>query len=284
MGLEPRSGAHFCVARPPAITFAVVGRNEAQTLPRVLRDACAAAGAIDRVWFVDSGSTDDSADRAAAMDVPVIAAPVGKGRALRRALLAAETPYICVVDADLHAASKNIPARIAAAARRSRADMIVGDFAEEPGAVNSVTCAVYEPLVARLFPEAAGRYGGHSLSGFRALRTDWARGGLPPDFGVEAHLNISFALRAGARLEAVDVGRYSGPFRYKPTMGLEVGRAILDLAQAHGRLTARARGAWDAWLDDVVAHIATYRGDRALSADFAAELARVASRPLPSPS
>jgi hypothetical protein len=140
---------------------------------------------------------------------------------------------------------------------------------------------VYAPLVARLFPESAGSYGRRPLSGFRALRSDWAQGGLPGDFGVEAHLNITFALRSRASIKAVSVGRYRGPFRYKPRMGAEVGRAILDLAQVHGRLEAGARPEWEAWLEVVLAHIATYRGDRRERERFGSALAELAARPLP---
>lgn len=280
--LERRSGGHFCVARRSTpITFAVVGRNEAATLPRALRDVKGAAIACDRVLFVDSDSTDDSTLVAERMGVRTVRAPVGKGRAIGYALGCIETPFVCFVDADIQGASGNIAAVLAAAVRSGRPDMVIGDFEDDPPGVASVTAGVYEPLVAQLFPEAAGRFGRRPLSGFRALRRDWAHGVLPIDFGVEAHLNITFALRGQARIRAVAVGRYRGPFRYKPEMGAEVARAVLDLAESHGRLRAEDRPEWEAWLDGVLAHIATYRGDRRGRERFAAELRDLAVRPLP---
>jgi hypothetical protein len=130
-------------------------------------------------------------------------------------------------------------------------------------------------------PEAADRFGRKPLSGFRALRSDWAQGVLPTGFGVEAHLNVTFALRDQARIRPVAIGRYRGPFRYKPKMGAEVARAILDLAESRGRLRADDRPAWDAWLDAVFAHVATYRGDRRGRERFGAGLRDLAERPLP---
>jgi glucosyl-3-phosphoglycerate synthase len=111
--------------------------NEARTLHRALSDATAAALGADQVRFVNSASTDGSAGLAAAMGVPVIDAPVGKGRAIAAAVHSTETPFLCLLDADILGASRNIPAGIAAALRMSRADMIVGDFTEEPGTVNA---------------------------------------------------------------------------------------------------------------------------------------------------
>jgi glycosyltransferase involved in cell wall biosynthesis len=233
--------------------------------------------------FVDSASTDDSSTVAEAMGIHAVRAPKGKGRAMARALLEAETPYVCFIDADIHGASGNIAGAIAAAVRSGRHDMVVGDFDDERGAVPSVTCAVYRPLVERLFPEAVGKYGRRPLSGFRALRCDWipAPGRLPPDFGIEAYLNIAFAVRSAGRVTAVPVGRYRGRFRYKPRMGSEVGRTVLDLAEAHGRLAPSARPEWNTWLNVIVDHIATYRGDRSRRAAFVARLAELAARPLP---
>jgi hypothetical protein len=192
------------------------------------------------------------------------------------------TPYICFIDADIYGSSRNIPAVLGEAVRRSRPDMVVGEFQDEQGGVPSVTLGVYEPLVRALFPEAADKYAKKPLSGFRALRTGQALGQLPPGFGVEAHLNIASALRPGARIETVDLGLYRGRFLYKPRMGEAVGRAILDLAQAHGRLQPGLRAPWDAWLATVTDHIATYTGDVVSREAFRASLLELTARALPS--
>ncbi len=197
------------------------------------------------------------------------------------ALAQTTTPYICFIDADIYGSSRNIPAALGEAVRASQPDMVVGSFEDEQGGVPSVTLGVYEPLVRALFPEAAGKYAKKPLSGFRALRTGQALGRLPPGFGIEAHLNIASALAPGARIETVDLGLYRGRFLYKPRMGDAVGRAVLDLAQAHGRLQAELRPAWDAWLTTVTGHIATYTGDVESREAFRASLLELTGRALP---
>jgi hypothetical protein len=59
--------------REEPFTLAVVGRNEAGTLARVIEQAQRAAAPGDRVWFVDSASSDDSAEIARRMGAEVIA-------------------------------------------------------------------------------------------------------------------------------------------------------------------------------------------------------------------
>src|SRR5262245_16389662 len=69
----------------PRFTFAVVGHNEAATLPTALEQALDAAEPDDHVWFVDSASDDGSADVARARGAAVVVAPLGKGREIGRA-------------------------------------------------------------------------------------------------------------------------------------------------------------------------------------------------------
>jgi hypothetical protein len=64
-------------------------------------------------------------------------------------------------------------------------------------------------------------------------------------------------------------------------MGDAVGRAVLDLAQAHGRLEPKLRPAWDAWLTTVTDHIATYTGDVVYREAFRASLLELTARALP---
>ena len=64
------------------ITFAVIGHNEAPTVANAIGQAAEAAESGDRVWFVDSASTDDSAAIATSLGAEVIAAPLGKGQAM----------------------------------------------------------------------------------------------------------------------------------------------------------------------------------------------------------
>ena len=263
------------------ITFAVIGHNEAATLRRALGQALDAARPGDEVVFVDSASTDASPRIAERCGVKRIAAPLGKGRAMEQAIAQCDTRYICFIDGDIHGSARNIPAALAEAVRTQDATMVVGEFGDPENAVLSNTIAVYRPLVARFFPEAAERYGRRPLTGFRVLDATVEWGALPPGFGVETHLNIVAALVPGARLTVRDIGDYHGRFLYKPSMGFEIAEPILDWAVKLGRLAADARPQWEEWVRERVSYIATYRGDQQSRERFRAGLLELAGRPLP---
>jgi glucosyl-3-phosphoglycerate synthase len=264
----------------PTLTLAVVGHNEAQTLDAALDQAMSAAGRDDVVCFVDSASSDESVAMAAGRGVNVIRAPLGKGRAVGFALARCQTDFIVVIDGDIHASSMNIPMALRQAVIESGADMVVGDFVEPDDPVLSNTVAVYEPLVASLVPEAARRFGSKPLTGFRAWRTDLPVACIPRGFGLEAHLNIVAALNHVV-IEVADIGRYTGRFMHKPTMGLEIAEAVLDAAEDRGRLDPLVRPLWEQWVQPAVGHIANYHGGRTGRGAFIRELRRLADRPLP---
>ena len=86
------------------------------------------------------------------------------------------------------------------------------------------------------------------------------------------------------------MGTYWGPVRSKPLLGREVGAAVLDFAQAHGRLDAKSRPSWDEWVQGVVEIVV----DRSLHAaggqvpsenlaarDYVGRMEEAAGRPLP---
>lgn len=267
---------------PPGVfTFCVLGHNESPTVLRALAMAQSAASVDDIVVFVDSASDDGSAALAAEAGYQVIAAPIGKGRAVRAALKATATPWVCLLDADIHRADRNIALTLTERARDNDADMIVGDF-NEPGvpSILSNTWGIYEPLTSALFPEVVGIYGSKPLSGFRVLRTSLDLPDVPDDFGVEAYLNIAVPLHG--KLSAVTpIGEYEGRFLYKPTMGLEIARPILDTATRIGRLSVHRRGEWDDWVTTVVNTVAEYRGRAASRDEYLVQLRQVINRPLP---
>jgi len=262
-------------------TFCVIGRNESTTVLCALAMVQRAATADDIVVFVDSASADGSAALATEAGYQVIAAPSGKGRAVQAALGTASTPWVCLLDADIDRAESNIALILAKRARMDDTDMIVGDF-DELGtpSILSNTWGIYQPLTSALFPEVTDRYGSKPLSGFRALRTSLELPDIPDDFGVEAYLNIVVPLH-GKRSTSTPVGKYQGPFRYKPTMGLEIARPILETATRVGRLSAQRRAEWDDWVAAVVRTIATYRGQAACRDEYLARLRELADRPLP---
>ncbi|GIH28947.1 hypothetical protein Aph01nite_72570 [Acrocarpospora phusangensis] len=264
------------------ITFAVLAHNEEESVAGAVAEALAAAGAGDRVVAVDSGSGDATAERAAAAGAEVISGPVGKGAAMRLAAKHAGTPWLCFLDADLVETSENIAAVLRAEALRADESvaMIVGEFSDPPPEpVLGNTIALYPALVRALFPEADGRFGRRPLSGFRVVRPD-LMADVPDDFGVEAHLNLTVAV-SGRPFSVTPIGMYRQRFRYKPDMGLEIGKAILDLAVSHGRVAPSARPAWDGWVASLAATMGSYRGDPGDRDAFRAHLMAAAAAPLP---
>ena len=124
---------------------------------RVVGQAIEAAGDGDRVIFVDSGSSDGSADTAASLGVEVVSAPVGKGRAVAAALEHCDGGAICLVDADIEASESNIPAALAARYAEGDADMVVAAFDWRERGPLVMTRAVYQPLVEAMFLRGGGR-------------------------------------------------------------------------------------------------------------------------------
>ena len=263
------------------ITFAILGHNEAATIANAVQQARAAAGPGDRVLAVDSGSTDDMAAVARRAGADVLTAPAGKGLAMAAAVAATDSPWMCFLDGDVDSGSPSYAAALRAAIGQTQADHLVGEFEDRAASVLSNTYAVYEPLVAGLFPEAAGRFGSKPLTGFRAVRRTFLRPGeFPPGFGIEAHLNLSVLLQGGSHA-VVPIGHYSGPFRYKPYMGLEIAAAVLDLAERAGRLSPSRRPEWQAWVDEAVNIIAGYQGTEEERPAFVEQLGKLAGRPHP---
>ena len=272
----------------PTFTFAVVGRDESERLGEALRQAREAARG-DEVWFVDSGSADGSAEVATAAGAHVLRAPTGKGRAIAHLASRVTSDYVVVLDADIDRTTCNIAARLRDAAERTAADLVVAEFDEPLLQVRDSSRYVWRPLVQTLFPEAHERFGRTPLSGFRAIRTGVDLGRLPPGFGVETHINLAVAL-AGGFVRVADVGTYWGPVRSKPLLPREVGTAILDMAEAWGRIDGSARPAWDEWVERIVAIVVERAGHRSegptpaenlAEPDYVGRLRAASTRPLP---
>ena len=233
----------------PSFTFAVVGHDEAETLPYAISMAKAAAEPGDAVWFIDSASTDPSAEVARSLGIEVVAAPLGKGRAMQVAIDRCNDGYLCFIDADYEHSEYNIPAKLREAADSGAYDMVVGAF-DEPTRRRTLTPALYVPLVRYLFPEVQTAAELVPLSGFRVLRVGFDAGRLPAGYGVETYLNIETTLRSG-RVSVCPVGLFQGNLRgYRNVVevGRDVCHAILDLAIVHDRIGQEDRPAWDAWV------------------------------------
>jgi glycosyltransferase involved in cell wall biosynthesis len=263
-------------------TFAVVGRNEAETLHIFLGQALEAAGPGDRVWYIDGESSDDSVERAAAMGAEVIAAPVGKGRAMQHAIELCGSGYICFGDADLMWSENNICSVLKQAAIDTDADMVIG-HGQHPVRVRSVNPGIWVPLAGYFFPHLLDSFSPFPVSGYRVFRADQVHGPLPPGYGIETHLNLLFAYDDRS-VVAQDFGEYEGPLRgYRniPLMSLEVADATLDFAEREGLLDPALRPEWDAWVEVVLEVIRTKPGDDGPPDGYAKRLEAAAARPLP---
>ena len=263
------------------ITFAVIGHNEASNLHHVLDQVAAAVRPGDRVLYVDSASDDGSAEVAARLGAAVLKAPLGKGRAMAAAVERCATSHVCFLDADVLETTRNVPLTLREGLQRSGADMVVADFVWPAKGILTITASIWRPLAGDLFPEALGTAPRFPLSGFRVLDVELARGPLPGGFGVEAHLNVIGAI-GGRTTATVDVGEFVGHIRPHPSMYQEVAVAILDLAEARGRIARSARPAWEAWIAETVARVADLRSrDGSFPERSAEELAELAARPRP---
>jgi glucosyl-3-phosphoglycerate synthase len=262
------------------ITFLIVGHDEEDTVSPVIRMTMDAAGPGDRVLFVDSASTDNTVKAAFDTGVEVLLGPIGKGAAMAVGIEAADTAWICFLDADMVQSTTNIAQRLRAAVHVTSADHVVGEFVDPFRNVLSNTVGVYEPLVRGLFPEIAGRLGSKPLTGFRGVRRRLIPDRLPPDFGVEAALNIEVAMAGGVSV-VVPIGEFGGKFKPHPNMGREICRAILDRAEGYGRLSAAARPQWEQWVAGVLSVISVTKVRSRDRAGYVERLKAAAARPLP---
>ncbi|MEA2399209.1 MAG: glucosyl-3-phosphoglycerate synthase [Thermoleophilaceae bacterium] len=265
------------------VTFAVICHNEAPLLANVLRQAIEAAGPGDRVWLVDSQSTDDSAEIARSFGIEVLAGPLGKGRLLAFVLDRCRHGQVCLLDADIEASSLNIPQALGDAMRSAEADMVVGDFDWPQLRFTGALDGIYRPLVGDLFPEALGIAPRMPFSGFRALDAGLDLGTLPPRWGAETHLNLQVA--ATGRVTTVDLGVYEGPNRPKTReLAIDAAASILDLAERHGRLEPAMRPRWEAWVQRAMGVLGTQPGPDERPGDYPERLAEVPTWPRPATS
>ena len=232
------------------------------------------------MWFVDSASSDGSAEIAASAGVERIAAPLGKGRAVAEAYSRCTTDYLCLLDGDLHASGANIADALATALALRPVDMVIGQFWDPEPTILSGTLGLYAPLMQSFFPECEDRFGSRPLSGFRALRSGMDLGAVPPGYGLEAHLNCQMII-AGAETAIGDIGWYQGAYRRKASMATEIAHGVLDQAERSGRLPARRRPAWERWVDAVAGELAHYEGDPADAAAARLRMHAALARPRP---
>jgi glycosyltransferase involved in cell wall biosynthesis len=180
--------------------------NEAGTLGDLLHHA---RPHLPAVWVVDDGSTDATADVAAAAGARVLRHPAnrGKGAALRTGLTAAREAgfeWALTLDGDGQHAPACIPAFFRCASEEAAALVIGNRFAA------AAPMPPVRRFVNRWMSRRLSRTAGHDFAdsqcGMRLLRLDlWARLALVTDhFETESELLLAFA-RAGARIRFVPI-------------------------------------------------------------------------------
>jgi glycosyltransferase involved in cell wall biosynthesis len=186
----------------------VTAHNEADRLPATLA-ALAAAFPQARILVADDGSTDGSAEVAAAHGAEVVRSErnIGKGGvatlAAQRLLPLASgpdpKPVVLLCDGDL-ASSADALAVLVDEVRAGRADLAVADFAKRVGGGFGVALGFARWAIRR----RCGLVCNAPISGQRALRADVLPVIVPfaPRFGMEIGMTID-AVRAGHRVSEV---------------------------------------------------------------------------------
>ncbi len=193
----------------PATAVIVTAHNEADRLPATLA-ALAATFPGARVLVADDGSTDGSAEVAAAHGAEVVRSErnVGKGGAATLAAqrllplaTEAEPPVVLLCDGDL-AASADALAQLVEEVREGRADLAVAAFARRVGGGFGWALGFARWAIRR----RCGYEAGAPISGQRALRADVLPAVVPfaPRFGMEIGMTID-AVRAGFRVREVEL-------------------------------------------------------------------------------
>ena len=212
----------------------------------------------DRVVFVDSASTDCSVQIARDRGVPVVEAPLGKGRAVSRLFDELDGEHACLIDADIVGHQDNFAELICRESGHFPEAMIVGQFWGDGPRLMPSTDGVYGPLSESFFPEIGDRFGSKPLTGFRVIPPALQDLDLPHGFGLESFFNIE-SVMTGIGSRVVDIGRYIGRFKAKPEMPVEIGRTILDLAVSHHRLDPANRASWETWLENFAGPLRNHR-------------------------
>lgn len=217
----------------PDTAIIVTAHNEADRLPATLQ-ALAAAFPGARILVADDGSTDGSADVAAAQGAEVVRSErnVGKGGAAtlaaQRLLPLAQAPdprpVVLLCDGDL-AASADALKLLIAEVRAGRADLAVAAFTTRVGGGFGWALGFARWAIRR----RCGYEAGAPISGQRALRAEVLPAVVPfaPRFGMEIGMTID-AVRAGFRVAEVEL-----PLAHRATGKtlrgfLHRGRQLLD--------------------------------------------------------
>jgi glycosyltransferase involved in cell wall biosynthesis len=188
------------VSASSSISVIIPAYNEADRIAATVMASRKLPG-IREVIVVDDGSTDRTADIAAAAGAKVVwlARNGGKARAMEAGADAAESPIYLFLDADLKETACKAEVLITPLINAAAADMTIAVFPTIPGRGGGMG------LVVRLARWGAKKITGRTLSaplsGQRCMRREVLAAARPlaRGFGVETALNID-ALQAGFTL------------------------------------------------------------------------------------
>jgi glucosyl-3-phosphoglycerate synthase len=207
------------------VSVCIPCRNEADTIGHIVELIVAhlmvgPQALVDELLVIDDGSTDGTAERAAAAGAKVFsvsevlpdqAGSHGKGTAMRASVLASTGDIIVWCDGDLLSFEPSVISRLADPLLENPATMMVKGFYERPldqsgEGGGRVTELVARPLLRLLFPALAEIR--QPLGGEYAVRrATVSELTFEPGYGVEAGLLIDVAQRHGATAIAqVDLG------------------------------------------------------------------------------
>ncbi|NLY88156.1 MAG: glycosyltransferase family 2 protein [Firmicutes bacterium] len=177
----------------PAVTVVIPAYNEEAAIARTVAGARAVPG-VTRVIVVDDGSTDKTAETAAAAGAEVIRTGTnrGKGGALKLGVQAVQGGFLLLLDADLGETAGE-GEKILAPVLAGEADLCIGRF---PAPRKKAGCGLVRTLAAAGIILLTGLKITAPLSGQRAL-SPRALAALDnrfaPGFGVETGIIIDLA-------------------------------------------------------------------------------------------
>jgi len=232
------------------ISVCIPARNEERTVAGVVapvhRELTSAGGGVDlvaEIVVVDDGSSDATAERAAAAGARVVPAGDeggGKGQAMAVGMGATSGDIVVFLDADVERFAAHFVTGLLGPLLEDPGVVLVKAFYDrplygEPTGGGRVTELVARPLITLLFPELTGVR--QPLAGETAVRrTVLDTLSFDPGYGVELGLLVDVAEAHGVdRLAQVDLG--VRVHRNRPLLELrqhatDVLRAALDRAGA----------------------------------------------------
>ncbi len=195
----------------PEVSVVIPAYNEGHAIGGLVEAIRGIAGQQAEIIVVDDGSTDATADQAAAAGAVIVrlGSNQGKGAALRRGFEESAGTWVVTIDADGQDDPDDLPALLEAA--RNGADLVIGsrfvgtlhDGAISP--LNALATRAFNTLINVLFGASIT----DSQAGFRCFSSELLAklGSVATEYEIETEM-LLLSLRAGATVVEVPVNRY----------------------------------------------------------------------------